>query len=150
MAGIADALQPHGRIGFDTSIFIYQLEGSSRYAASCSTVFDRLAQGTFEGVTSVLTLIELTVRPLQLGRFDAAREYEAALSSFPHLTIVDLDRSSARIAAQMRAAHRLRPADALQVAACLQAGATAFLSNDAGLRRLTEIEVLLLDTFSSD
>lgn len=116
MAGIADALQPHGRIGFDTSIFIIS-KGSSRYAASCSTVFDRLAQGTFEGVTSVLTLMELTVRPLQLGRFDVAREYEAALSSFPHLTIVDLDRSSARIAAQMRATHRLRSADALQVVA---------------------------------
>ncbi len=61
MAGIAETLRNQGRIGLDTSIFIYQLEASSRYAAPAATIFRELAGGTFTGVTSVLTVMELAV-----------------------------------------------------------------------------------------
>lgn len=74
-------------------------------------------------------------------------DYARAISSYPHLLIVGLDRASARRAAELRAAHRLRPADALQVGACLEHGATALLTNDRGLRRVSELKVLLLDDF---
>jgi predicted nucleic acid-binding protein len=39
----------------------------------------------------------------------------------------------------------LRTPDALQIATALEAGCEAFLSNDAGLRRVTELRVLILD-----
>jgi predicted nucleic acid-binding protein len=145
LAGVAAALRGHSRVGLDTSVFIYHLEGSSRYAPSVETVFDALAAGSFSGVTSVLTLMELTVRPLQLGRPEVADEYEVILANYPNLTIVEIGRSTARRAAELRADYRLRPADALQVAACLRAGATAFLSNDRDLGRVSEIQVLVLE-----
>ncbi len=92
--------------------------------------------------------MELTVKPLQLGFADVADEYEMVLSTYPNLTIAGFDRATARRAAELRAIYRLRPADALQVAACLQSGATAFLTNDKGLRRVTEeIHVMVLDDF---
>jgi predicted nucleic acid-binding protein len=52
-----------------------------------------------------------------------------------------------RCAAELRASYRLRPADALQVAACLVYGATAFLTNDRDLRRIGDLQVLLLEDF---
>lgn len=61
--------------------------------------------------------MELAVRPLQLGRPDVADEYEVLVANFPHLTITDIERPTVRRAAELRARHGLRPADALQVAA---------------------------------
>lgn len=95
----------------------------------------------------MLTLMEIAVKPLRLGRPDVAEEYEALLVSFPNLFIADLDRATMRVAADLRANHRLRPADAVQVAACIRRGATAFVTNDAGLRRVGEIQVLLLEDY---
>ena len=90
--------------------------------------------------------MEMTVRPWQLQRPAVAREYEALLAHFPQLVLVDITRETARRAAQLRAAHRLRPADALQVAAALLHGATAFVGNDRQLLPLGSlVDVVLLD-----
>ncbi len=147
MAGLSEILRHHSCIGIDTSIFIYHIEASPLYADPAGEALDTLATGAFRGVTSVLTLMEITVHPLRLGRPLVADEYEILLASFPNLHIIDLDRRIARRAAELRAVHRLKPADALQVASCLSEQATAFLTNDKGLRRVTEVEVLLLDDF---
>lgn len=148
MDGITEILRRHERVGLDTSPFIYHIEGALPYATVVGIVFDELVRGTFAGVTSVLTLMEMIVKPLQLGLADVADEYEMVLSTYPNLTIAGFDSATARRAAELRAMYGLRPADALQVAACLQRGATAFLTNDKGFRRVTdEISVILLEDF---
>jgi predicted nucleic acid-binding protein len=91
--------------------------------------------------------MEISVRPLQLGRPDVADEYETLLAAFPNLSIVKVSRPIARRAAELRATFRLRPADAVQVATTIERGATAFLTNDKGLRRVNILDVLLLDDF---
>jgi len=90
--------------------------------------------------------MELTVRPWQVGRQDVAREYEALLVHFPHLTLADVTRDVARQAAQLRARYRLRPADALQVATALIHDATAFVTNDQSLVRVAPtLDMIILD-----
>ena len=147
MADLAAALRRHERIGVDTPIFIYHLEGTTHLAGLAGVALDELAGGAFSGVTSVLTLMEIAVKPLQLRRPDIAEEYEVLLANYPNLVIAALDRPTARRAAELRAEYRLRPADALQVAACLEQGATAFLSNDRDLRRITDLHVWMLEDF---
>lgn len=149
MGALTETLRRHDLVGIDTSIFIYQVEDSPQYAALSDEALGALSNGLFRGITSILTLMEVAVRPLQLGRHDAADEYELLLSTFPNLLVVELDRSCARRAAELRAMYRLRPADSLQVAACLHHGATALLTNDKSLRRVQEIEVVVLDDFVS-
>jgi predicted nucleic acid-binding protein len=109
-----------------------------------------LAQGTVEGVTSVITLTEMTVRPLQLALPYVADSYEVYLTAYPHLLLRDIDRAIARRAAELRAGYRLRLGDSLQVATGLEAGAAAFLTNDRDLRRVREIPVLILDDFREE
>jgi predicted nucleic acid-binding protein len=147
---LTETLRRHDLVGIDTSIFIYQVEDSPRYATLSEEALNALSNGVFRGITSILTFMEVAVRPLQLGRHDAADEYELLLSSFPNLLVVELNRACARRAAELRATYRLRPADSLQVAACLQHGATALLTNDKGLRRIQELEVVMLDDFVSE
>ena len=48
-------------------------------------------------------------------------------------------------AAMLRARYRLSTPDAIQVATALEMQATAFLGNDTYLKRITEIECLILD-----
>ncbi len=147
MADLAAALRQHERIGVDTPIFIYHLEGTTHLAGLAGVALDELAGGAFTGVTSVLTLMEIAVKPLHMGRPDVAEEYEVLLANYPNLVIAAIDRPTARRAAELRAEYRLRPADALQVAACLEQGATAFLSNDRELRRIAELHVWMLADF---
>ncbi|MDP1714202.1 MAG: PIN domain-containing protein [Anaerolineales bacterium] len=135
-------------IGLDTSIFIYFLEPNPRYAPLAQITIKGIEEGKWQGVTSTITLMEITVRPWQLGREMVAREYEAILVHFPNLSIVDVDRNVARTAAQLRARYNVSPPDALQVAASVSFGAKAFLTNDKRLSRLQElIDVIVLDDF---
>lgn len=147
MGDIATDLRHHRIVGFDTSVFIYHLEKSERYAEVAADVLTSLASNEFEGVTSVLTLMEIAVRPLQIGRPEVADIYGVSLHALPNLTIVTIDEFIARQAAELRAIYRLSSPDAIHIAACIQYGATAFLTNDKTLRRVTEIETLLLDDF---
>lgn len=147
MADLAATLGRHERVGLDTPVFIYHMEGTARFAEPAGVALDELAGGAFAGVTSVLTLMEIAVKPLQVGRPDVAEEYEVLLANYPNLAVAAIDRPTARRAAELRARHRLRPADALQLAACLEQGATAFLTNDRELRRVSEFQVLVLEDF---
>jgi predicted nucleic acid-binding protein len=143
---LVERLTNHQVIGLDTSVFIYHFEAHPRYQALTRVLLDAVQAGRPAAVTSTVTVMELTVRPWQLGRPAVAREYEALLVHFPHLMLADVTRAVARRAAQLRARYRIRPADALQVASGLCHGATAFVTNDRQLARLApELDVIVLD-----
>lgn len=146
MGTLQDRVAEHTRLGLDTSVFIYHLEQHPRYAALTHALLSEIESGRRTACTSVVTLMELTVRPRRLGRPDVARHYEMVLARFPNLTLSNVTRDIARQAAQLRAAHRLRPADALQAATALIGGATLLVTNDRDLARLEPtIAVLVLE-----
>jgi predicted nucleic acid-binding protein len=135
-------------IGLDTPLFIYFLENNTLYGELARIMITGIEKGKWQAITSTITLMEITVRPWQLGLEAAAREYEAVLVHFPNLSIVDVDRNVARAAAQLRAKYNISPPDALQVAASLTFGAKAFLTNDKRLSKLQElIDIIVLDDF---
>lgn len=147
MPDLLTELRRHSRVGLDSVVFIYGFEGAANYAKLARLVLDGIASGIFTGVTSTLTLMELTVRPHQLRRLDLVADYEFYVSNLPNLTVAEVSTPTARRAAELRAAHRLAPVDAVQIAACLERQATVFITNDRRLRRVSEIEILMLDDF---
>src|SRR5688572_27785413 len=140
-----EALRGHALIGLDTSIFIYHFERSPVYAHLTIAILDELEQQRQRGVTSVITLTELIVRPLALGRIEIADELVRALQRFPNLEIVEITESVSLRAAAVRAEYRIATPDALQLAACLMHGATAFVTNDRRLQRVEDLQVVMLD-----
>ena len=134
----------HQRVRIDTSIWIYHFEQNPEYAPAATQVIERLEDGKFRGIASELTLLELTVRPLQLGRQDAADDYETLLSYFPNLQLEPVSRGILLEAASLRARYGLRSPDAIQLATGLQAGATLAVTNDGAWRKVPDIKAFIL------
>ncbi len=149
MGTLGGRLASHTLIGLDTPVFIYHLEAHPMYLSLTRELLAGVEMGKWTAITSTVTLMELTVHPWRLDRPAIARAYEMLLVHFPHLILADVTRDVARQAAQLRARYRLRPADALQVATALVHEATAFVTNDRRLSRLSPIiEVIILDDFA--
>jgi predicted nucleic acid-binding protein len=143
-----ERLKPFSTVGLDTTAFIYHLEGHPSYLPLTLELFASIETGSRTGITSTITLLEIIVRPLSLNRSDIARKYEALLSNFPNLKIVDLDRDVIRQTAQLRAEYRIGSPDALQAGAGLIHGANVFITNDRRLERLRDkLDVIILDDF---
>jgi predicted nucleic acid-binding protein len=109
-------------------------------------VIESLEEERFRGIVSEFTLPELTVRRLQLGRQDAADEYELLLNHFPNVELEPVSREVLLDTAALPARHRFRNPDAILLATGLRAGATAAVTNDAGWKAAeTEgLQVILL------
>jgi predicted nucleic acid-binding protein len=134
----------HKRILIDTSVWIYHFEQHPLLGAPAGKVIESLEAGKFQGVASELTLLELTVRPLQLGRQDVADDYEVLLDYFPNLKMEPISREILLDAAGLRARHRLRTPDAIQIATGLRTGATLAVTNDEAWRSLAFIDTAIL------
>jgi predicted nucleic acid-binding protein len=89
-------------------------------------------------------MTELLVQPYRTGNEALVNRYYALLTQYPHLEWVAPDLAVADAAAQIRARYRLRTPDSIQIATAMNAGATAFLSNDADLARVNEVKVAIL------
>jgi predicted nucleic acid-binding protein len=150
MGSLTERLKPYPLVGLDSAIFIYHFEQNPIYLPPTREIFTGIETGVRAGVTSSITLMEISVRPIALGQPIIARKYEALLVNFPHLDIVDLDRDIIRQAAHLRAKFRIRPQDALQVSASLLRGAKLFITNDRLLERLKDkLDVIILDDFKT-
>jgi predicted nucleic acid-binding protein len=104
-----------------------------------------VAAGRREVVTSSLTLLEVLVVPYRAGNLVLAARYEACLSQSRGVHVVEIGPPQLRMAAQLRALHpSVRTPDALQLAAGLSAGCTAFVTNDRDLPAVPGLEILKL------
>ena len=132
-------------LGLDTSPFIYFIERNQTYVAIMREIFRRIDSGVFEGCSSAITMTEVLVQPKKNQNLVLERQYSDLLMHGRNFTLISIDPQIAGSAADLRARYNLRTPDALQVAAALQAGCEAFLTNDKGLQRVTELRVLVLD-----
>jgi len=144
---LEQTLAEHDVIGVDTAPFIYLWERHPRYLPLSKALFAHLAKPGTQGITSIITLIEACVLPQRQGRQDIVQSYERALLRSRQVQMLAIDTALARRAVALRAEHNVRVPDALQIAAALQAGATAFVTNDRRLEKVQALQVLVLDDY---
>ena len=138
-----------GPVGVDTAIFIYFIEEDERFLAAIMPLFEAAHAGKFELVTSALTLLEVLVVPYRSGNIELAERYEAALTRSSGVRMVDLTRNHLRMAAQLRAATGVGTPDALQLAASLASGCSAFLTNDRRLPAVPGLPIIQLGAYGA-
>jgi predicted nucleic acid-binding protein len=136
-------------VGFDTPPFIYFVERHPTYIAAMHRVFQRMNAGLLDGVTSVITLAEALVHPKRTRDQQLEGVYKDLLLRGQGLHLLAIDPAIADVAADLRARYNVRTPDALQIASALVAGCQVFLTNDADLRRVTELRVLALDELTA-
>lgn len=136
-----------GRIALDTAIFIYFIEEDPEFLPLVVPIFEEIDRREREAVSSALTLLEVLVVPYRSGDIALAESYEALLTRSRGLSLVDLTQKQLRAAAQLRALHRLRTPDSLQIAAALGARCGAFLTNDRDLPEIPGLRIVQLRDF---
>jgi len=147
---IAEALHPVERLFLDTAPVIYYVEKNPRYLAIVAPIFARIDDGVLTAVTSPVTLAECLVMPYRLGLSKLQQDFFDLIVHGQNTVFASLDHECARRAAELRARYHITLPDALQVATALKAGCEALLSNDSGLRRVTELRVLVVDELEPD
>lgn len=142
--GLRDDLGP-GPTALDTAPFIYFIEEHPEFVPLVAPVFEDVDAGRREVATSGLTLLEVLVVPYRAGNLALAERYEALLTRSRGVRLVEIGRGELRMAAQLRAVHpSVRTPDALQLAAALSAGCSAFVTNDRDLPALPGLRILKL------
>lgn len=132
------------RIGIDTNLFIYFIEDHPRYGTWCASLFDLIEQGRNSAVTSTVTLLELLVQPYRDRKEELAQKIFALASSYPKLEWAPVTMNVADRAAELRGRYRLSTPDAIQVATAIGHRATRFYGNDRALRRVKELECVIV------
>lgn len=94
---------------------------------------------------SRLTLLELLVQPYRGQQDELAQKIFALTTTYPKLDWVPVTLSLADQAAELRARYRLSTPDAIQIATAIAHRAACFYGNDRSLRRVKEIECIMVD-----
>ncbi|MEA5570523.1 type II toxin-antitoxin system VapC family toxin [Calothrix sp. UHCC 0171] len=82
--------------------------------------------------------------PIRLGQAQTQQDFIDLLTNTDGISFIPIATSVSQKAAEIRVRYNLKLPDALQVAVALVAGCDGFLTNDAGLQRVTELRILLL------
>ena len=89
-----------GRVGVDTSVFIYSIEESLVWLPVVRPLFVAADAGVIEIVTSSVTLLEVLVAPYRAKNDAMTNRYEALLTRSRGVNLVDLPRQQLRRALQ--------------------------------------------------
>ena len=122
------------KVFFDTNLFIYMFEGLEPFRSRTLEIRKRMIDRGDRIVTSTMTLGEVLVKPTKLGQTTLVEQYESAIRATAQ--VVSFDATVAHRYASLRAAYRIRNADAIQLACAAHSGVDLFLTNDDDLQRL--------------
>jgi predicted nucleic acid-binding protein len=139
------ALQTVSRLFLDSGPVIYYVEANPSYLALMDRIFDCFDAQQIQAVTSPITLAECLVLPMREHN-QAKQQVFIDILTLPNLAdFLAIDATIARSAAEIRARYSLKLPDALQVASAIAAKCEAFLTNDVQLKRVSGLQILVID-----
>jgi predicted nucleic acid-binding protein len=122
------------RVFFDTNLFIYLLENVGENSSRTHNLLARMTERKDQLLTSTMTLGEILVKPMRLGKREWAKQYEELFQG-PGMVLIPFDRDCAELYAQIRIDEGIKPPDAIQLSCAAHAHADLFITNDARLSR---------------
>lgn len=142
---LPDTLRNIKSLAFDTAPLIYFVEKHPKYFQPMLEIMRYIDRGQINGIISAIVLTEILVHPLRTGDLRLTKHYESILSNSNNFYYQSITPQVARQAAALRAKYNLRTPDALHIACAINAGCDALLTNDSGIKRVTEMTILLVD-----
>lgn len=142
---IADILPKVSKVFLDTAPLIYYVEGSGNLFSIVNEFFQGLQSKKILAVVSPVTLAECLVMPAKLNNTQMQQNFINFLTNTREIEMVNIDTEIAIQAAQLRGIYKLKLPDALQLATAIPSKCDGFLTNDIHLKRVTDIQVLILE-----
>lgn len=146
---IDEALEGVSHLFLDTAPIIYFVEQNPRYLDRTEYIFSAIDNGQLTAVTSPITLSECLVFPYRSGDEKLKADFVDLLVRGRHTQFTLIDEMIGQRAAELRANYNLSLTDALQIAAALDQGCQAFLTNDRQLSRVTEIRIVVIEDLAT-
>ena len=144
--GLVDELQGV-RVCMDTAPIIYFIEKNPKYLGVLKPVFLEIDTGRIEAITSTITLLEVLVHPFRTKNDILAEKYRDILLYSEGLTTFEIFHEVSEMSSELRAKYSIKTPDAIQVAVSILYGAKKFITNDPALKKVSDIDVLVLDDF---
>ena len=123
-------------IYWDTMLFVYLLEANPQFAPRTKEIRARMHKRGDSLCTSIFTAGEVLTDPYRRGDRALASQIRDFLQP-PTVEILPFTSDVANRYAQIRAANRVTPADAIHLASAAVAGVNLFLTNDQKVAKLT-------------
>jgi predicted nucleic acid-binding protein len=127
----------------DSVICIYAVEGAPSFQARARSRLAMLRAAGDQPAISDLTWLECRVKPIRLGDALALADMEAFLTA-ADVVRVSLPFNMYERACRIRALHNYKLADALHLAAAVEARCGVFLTNDVRISGFPDISVEVL------
>ncbi len=128
----------------DTAPLIYLFEEHERFFPPVRRILDDAYAVGAQLVSSMVTYIEVLTVPTRGGDTKLASRYRQFLTNSESLSIYPLNISVANEAVRLRAQHKLRTPDAIQVATAVVCGVDYFLTNNRDLARVRDVDVVVI------
>jgi len=145
---LSDAIAPINTFFIDTAPIIYYIEAHPQFGPLVKNVIDAVQAGKFVAFSSVVTLTEVLPKPIEAGDEKLARRFAEFLKFGRNINLIEISEKIADKAGRLRGEYpHLRTIDAIQISAALAVNADMFLTNDAALKKIKEIGVLVLKDY---
>ena len=135
-------------IFIDTAPIIYYIEAHPQFGPLAKEVVGTFQSGDLNAYSSVITLAEVLPKPVERGDEKLARKFAEFLKHGRNLTMIEISERTAETAGRLRGRYSfLKTVDAIQLAAALEVGAGAFLTNDVKLKQFNQLKVIILKDY---
>jgi predicted nucleic acid-binding protein len=134
------------KVTVDSNTLIYYFENHSDYAQDLEELFTRIEDGEIRAYISVLSILEILVKPKREKNELLENQYKALLSNYPNLDIVSIDMNIIDLAASIRAEHCTKSPDAIILSTAIASESKYLISNDIRLRGICDEKGLYLVT----
>ncbi len=138
------ALPQSGTVYVDANAIIYRVEAIQPYLAAAAPLWDALRDGRQQVLTSELSVLEVLVRPIQLGDTGLQALFLRVLYQTRGFSCIPISRQILQAGASLRATTGLKTPDAIHAATALIAGCSLFVTNDPDFRRVSGLPVVVL------
>ena len=136
LASLSRAIPPVDRVLIDASAFIPYLDRSERVSPLAVHVMDEFVRGGRNAaIISMVSIMEVLIRPLRQGAPAPYRHVLDLLVHFPNLQAMNIDLVVAQEAVSLRASYNFSAPDALTIATGVVAQVGHLVTNDQDWRR---------------
>jgi len=135
-------------IFIDTAPIIYYIEAHPQFGPLVKEVVKDFQTGRLIAFSSVITLTGVLPKPIEAGDLKLAGKLADFLKFGGNIKLVEISEDIADKAGKLRGKYpALKTIDALQIAAAIHVRADVFLTNDKKLKKVKEIQIMVLSDY---